>query len=118
RMTPQQLVALGLLGVLLLLLYQLAETFSPFVKPVLWAMILAHVTFPLHTRLTGLIRGREVASAVLSTVGIVVLIVAPVAFFIFPLVQEAGNSYDAVNSWIQSGGVKRLPDELAKLPLL
>ena len=117
-MTRQQVVAFGLFGVLLVLLYQLAETFSPFVKPVLWAVILAHVTFPLHTWLTGLLRGREVASAVLLTVGVVVLIMAPVVFFTFLLVQEAGNSYDAVNTWVQSGGVKRLPNELATLPLL
>src|SRR3989442_13245394 len=43
---------------------------------------------------------------------------APVVFFTFLLVQEAGNSYDAVNTWVQSGGVKRLPNELATLPLL
>ncbi len=117
-MTRQQLFALCFLGVLLILLYQIAEIFSPFLRPLLWAVILAHVTFPLHTRLTGLLRGREVASAVLLTVGIVVLIVTPVVFFTFLLVQEAGNGYDAVNSWIQSGGVKRLSDELAKLPVI
>lgn len=117
-MTRQQLFVLGFLGVLLVLLYQLAEVFSPFLRPLLWAVILAHVTFPLHTRLAGLLRGREVASAVLLTVGIVALIVAPVVLFTFLLVQETGNGYDAINTWIQSGGVKRLPDELAKLPLL
>ena len=117
-MTRQQLFALGFLGVLLVLLYQLAEVFSPFLRPLLWAVILAHVTFPLHTRLVGLLRGREVASAALLTVGIVALIVAPVLFFTFLLVEEAGNGYDAINTWIQSGGVKRLPDELSKLPLL
>ncbi len=117
-MTRQQLFAFGFLGVLLVLLYQLAEVFSPFLRPLLWAVILAHVAFPLHTRLTGLFRGREVASAALLTVGIVALIVAPVVFFTFLLVQEAGNGYDAVNTWVQSGGVKRVPDGLAKLPLL
>ncbi len=117
-MTRQRLFAFGFLGVLLVLLYQLAEVFSPFLRPLLWAVILAHVTFPLHSRLTSLLRGREVASAALLTVGIVALIVAPVVFFTFLLVQEAGNGYDAVNTWVQSGGVTRLPDELAKLPLL
>src|SRR5437899_1843706 len=101
-MTRQQVVAFGLFGVLLVLLYQLAETFSPFVRPVLWAVILAHVTFPLHTWLTGLLRGREVASAVLLTVGVVVLIMSPVVFLTFLLVQEAGNSYDAVNTWYKT----------------
>ena len=117
-MTRQQLFAVGFLGVLVVLLYQLAEVFSPFVRPLLWAAILAHVTFPLHTRLTGLLQGREGASAALLTAGIVALIVAPVVVFTFLLVEEAGNGYDAVNTWVQSGGVKRLPEELAKLPLL
>jgi len=117
-MTRQQLFVLSFLGVLLVLLYQLAEVFSPFLRPLLWAVILAHVTFPLHTRLAGLLRGREVTSAVLLTVGIVALIVAPVVLFTFLLVQETGNGYDAINTWVQSGGVKRLPDDLAKLPLL
>src|SRR5438132_11606883 len=118
RMTRQQLFAFGFFGILLVLFDQLVEVFSPFLRPLLWAVILAHVTFPLHTRLTNLLRGREVASAALLTVGIVALIVAPVVFFTFLLVQEAGNGYDAVNTWVQSGGVTRLPDELAKLPLL
>jgi len=117
-MTRQQLFAFSFLGFLLVLLYQLAEVFSPFVRPLLWAAILAHVTFPLHTRLMVLLRGREVASAALLTVGIVALVVAPVVFFTFLLVEEAGNGYDAVNTWVQSGGVKRLPDDLARLPLL
>ena len=117
-MTRQQLFAFGFFGILLVLFYQLVEVFSPFLRPLLWAVILAHVTFPLHTRLTNLLRGREVASAALLTVGIVALIVAPVVFFTFLLVQEAGNGYDAVNTWVQSGGVTRLPDELAKFPLL
>jgi predicted PurR-regulated permease PerM len=117
-MTRQQLFVFGFLAILLVLLYPLAEVFSPFLRPLLWAAILAHFVFPLHTRLTGLLRGWAVASAALLTVGIIALIVAPLVFFTFMLVQEAGNGYDAVNTWVQSGGVKRLPDELAKLPLL
>src|SRR5437899_13042046 len=97
-MTRQQVVAFGLFGVLLVLLYQLAETFSLFVKPVLWAVILAHVTFPLRTWLPGLLRGREVAAAVLWAVEVVVLIIALVVVFTFLVGEEAWNSDDAVNS--------------------
>jgi predicted PurR-regulated permease PerM len=32
-------------------------------------------------------------------------------------IQEAGSAYDAVHAWVQSGGVKRLPAQLAHLPL-
>src|SRR2546428_12457220 len=117
-MRSERLFAFGFLGVLLVLLFQMAEVLSPFLRPLLWAVILAHVTFPLHTRLTSLLRGCEGASAALLTVGSVALIVAPVVYFTFLLVQEAGNCYDPVNTWVQSGGATRLPHELAKLPLM
>ncbi len=117
-MTRQQLFTLCFFVILLVLLYQIAEIFSPFLRPLLWAVILAHIAFPLHTRLTALLRGREIASAALLTVGIIALVVVPLVFAGFLLVQEAGNGYDAINAWIQSGGVKRLPDQLAQLPLI
>ena len=117
-MTRQQLFTLCFFVILLVLLYQIAEIFSPFLRPLLWAVILTHITFPLHTRLTALLRGREVASAALLTVGIIALVVVPLVFAGFLLVQEAGNAYDDVNTWVQTGGVKRLPDTLSKVPLL
>ena len=116
-MTRRQLFAVCFFAVLLVLLYQIAIIFSPFLLPVLWAAILTHVTFPLHTRLTTLLQGRETASAALLTLGVMAMVVAPVAFLISLLIQEAGSAYDAINAWVQSGGVKRLPAELAHLPL-
>jgi predicted PurR-regulated permease PerM len=115
-MTRQQLFAICFFAVLLVLLYQIGIIFRPFLLPVLWAMILAQVAFPLHVRLTAFLRGRETASAALLTVGIMALVVTPVAFLIFLLVQEAGAAYDGINAWVQSGGVKRLPEELSRLP--
>jgi len=116
-MTRQQLFAVCFFAILLVLLYQIAIVFRPFLLPVLWAMILAQVTFPLHIRLTTFLRGRATASAALLTVGIMALVVAPVVFLTFLLVHEAGIAYDAINVWVQSGGAKRLPGELSRLPL-
>jgi len=117
-MTRHQLFAACFFAILLVLLYQIAIIFRPFLLPVLWAAILAHVAFPLHGRLTVLLKGREIASAMLLTLGIMALVVAPVVFSTFLLVQEAGNAYDDINTWVQTGGVKRLPDTLSKIPLL
>lgn len=115
-MTRKQIFALCFFAGLLVLLYQIVIVFQPFLFPILWALILAHVTLPLHTRLTGLLRGRATLSAALLTLAIMSLVVAPVVLLILLLVQEAGLAYSAVNAWVQSGGVKRLPQELALLP--
>ena len=116
-MTRHQLFAVCFFAVLLVLLYQIAVIFSPFLLPVLWAAILAHITFPLHTRLTTLLKERATASAWLLTLGIMVLVVVPVVFLTLLLIQEAGIAYDAISAWVQSGGVRRLPAQLAHLPL-
>ncbi|HEX9285442.1 MAG TPA: AI-2E family transporter [Nitrospirales bacterium] len=116
-MTRHQLFAVCFFAVLLVLLYQIAVIFSPFLLPVLWAAILAHITFPLHIRLTTLLKGRATASAWLLTLGIMALVVVPVVFLTLLLIQEAGIAYDAISAWVQSGGVRRLPAQLAHLPL-
>lgn len=115
-MTRRQLFAVCFFAVLLVLLYQIAIIFRPFLLPVLWAAILTHVTFPLHVRLTAWLKGRETVSAALLTIGILAIVVAPVVFLTTLLIQEAGIAYDAINNWVQSGGVKRLPHAIALLP--
>ena len=116
-MTRHRVFAVCFFAILLVLLYQIAIVFHPFLLPMLWAMILAQVAFPLHTRLSTLLRGQETASAALLTLGIMSLVVAPVALLTVLLVQEIGLAYEAITAWVQSGGVKRLPEELSKLPL-
>lgn len=116
-MTRRQLFAVCFFAILLVLIYQIGVIFRPFLLPVLWAAILAHVAFPLHARLTSLLRGRETVSAALLTVGILAMVVAPVTFLTSLLFREAGGAYDAINAWVQSGGVKRLPAQISSLPL-
>jgi len=115
-MTRRQLFAACFFAGLLVLLYQIGVIFKPFLLPVLWATILAHVTFPLHTRLTSLLKERETLSAALLTIGIMAIVVVPVVFLASLLVQEAAGAYSAINAWVQSGGVKRMPHTIALLP--
>lgn len=115
-MTQRQIFAVCFFVGLLLLLYQLLIIFRPFFLPVLWAVILAHLTFPVHTRLTALVRKRESISAGVLTLAIMALGVLPVVALTFVLVNEARLAYTAFNSWIGSGGLQRLPETLSALP--
>jgi predicted PurR-regulated permease PerM len=112
----QQLFMIGFFAALLFLVYQIALVFRPFVLPVLWAVILAHLTYPLHVRLTRWLRHQETLSAVVLTVAVMAVGVLPVAFLSALLVREATAAYLAMEAWIRADGLKHLPETLAQLP--
>ena len=117
-MNQRQMFALGFFVVLLILLYQIAIVFRPFVLPVLWAVILAHMTFPLHRRLTALLGQRKGLSAAILTVAIIGLVVVPLVIFIVQLIEEAGRAYVLAKTWIDGGGLKTAPGQLSQLPII
>src|SRR5512134_1116389 len=117
-MTRSQLFTAVFFALLLLLLYQIVLMFRPFLFPILWAALLAQVTFPLHDRLTLLFRGRAVLSAFCLTVLLLALVVIPVSLLGVLLVGEATAAEQAVRAWISSGGLQRLPEQFRSLPLL
>ena len=66
-----------------LLLYQLALIFAPFFTPILWALILVRLFYPLYQYLTRQLRGQTTVSAALSTLSVTFIAVLPVAYLAF-----------------------------------
>jgi predicted PurR-regulated permease PerM len=95
----------------------MALMFRPFVFPVLWAVILAHLCFPLHVRVDG-VAGREGSRIPpgCSRWPHSRLVVVPLVVLSVMFVKEAGSAEHAVREWIASGGVQQLPDRLSGLP--
>jgi predicted PurR-regulated permease PerM len=117
-MTKPQLFTAVFFAFFSLLLYQIALMFQPFLFPVLWAVILAHMTFPLHVRLTARMGGRDALSAWCLTLGVLAMVVTPVLLMAVMLVREAVGAELAVQSWIEAGGVQHVPEQLSKLPVI
>jgi predicted PurR-regulated permease PerM len=117
-MTRQQLFSVVFFAVLALLLYQIALMFRPFLFPVLWAVILAHMTYPAHVRLTARLGGRDALSAWCLTLGVLAIVVVPVLLMAVLLVREAVGAELAVRGWIEAGGIQRLPAQLSKVPVV
>ena len=90
--------------------YQVVE---PFIISVLMAAIFAGMTRPFFLWLVKKTRGREVTSAVLTVLAILLLIIAPAMFFVGMLANEALNVSESVGPWIQeqaqSPGAIELP---------
>jgi predicted PurR-regulated permease PerM len=100
------------------LLYQLALIFAPFFTPIVWALILARLFYPVYRYLIGLLRGRATIAAALSTLTVTLVAVLPVAYLAFIAVTETIHAYQTAFAWVQGGGLKRLPTVVAGLPLI
>jgi len=83
-------------ALLLLLLYQIALMFRPFLFPVLWAALLAHLTFPLHVRVTSLMRGQEVVSVSCLTLLVLALVVIPISMMGILPAREVSTTEQAI----------------------
>lgn len=117
EMSPQVL-STAFLVLCTLLLYQLAMIFAPFFTPILWALILARLFYPLYRYLLHLLRGKATLSASLSTLAVTFLAVLPVAYVAFLAITETIHAYQAAMTWLQNGGLKQLPAAVSALPFI
>ena len=91
--------------------------FIPFFEPICWAIILALFFYPVHSRLTRILRGANALSSVLMCILIITFIVIPVFALLGSLTSEVIRVYSGVQESIQSGNFTIVPDA-GKYPLL
>ncbi|MBA3612359.1 MAG: AI-2E family transporter [Nitrospirales bacterium] len=116
-MSPQVL-SVAFLVLCSILLYALALVFAPFMTPILWAMILVRLFYPLYQWLNRMLGDRTSISAALSTFSVMLLAVLPVVYLAFLVITEAINAYHFAMNWVKDGGLHRLPGLVAQLPLI
>lgn len=105
------LVAILVLGIVVL-------TFSvlqPFIVPLIWGGILTYVSWPLHVRMIGLVRGRVGVASLLTTLLVTVIIVVPLIWLILMLRVEATTAYTQVQAFLATKPT--LPPAVHDLPL-
>lgn len=110
--------SLAFFALLALLLYQIGLMLQPFLFPALWAGLLAHAVYPLHHRLTKLLRGNDMAAAALLTAASCVLVAVPLVVLGVFFLEEAVVVEQTMQAWVSAGGFRRLPDQLATVPLI
>lgn len=105
---------LALLAVLLVLSYKIVAFF---ISPVIWAAILAYVTWPLYKWLDQKLDGRANLSAFITTASFSLLIGVPVIIGLFVLQQEALSLYSSIIHRIKNGYLNA-PDFIKNLPVV
>lgn len=114
---PQLVNRLILLTLLVGLLSLSYQVLAFFISPVLWAAILAYVTWPLYRRLRERLHQRHNLSATLMILGFILVIGVPVMIGLFILQQEARMLYAHLQTQLLSGRFS-IPDLVTKLPLV
>jgi predicted PurR-regulated permease PerM len=105
-----------LLGVFLVGLFSLSYLMLRwFIAPVVWALILAYVTWPLYARLRENLHDNAIGSALLMTVLLTTAFVLPLLWLIGLVQVEVVIAYQAVSVYL-SDGVQSLPDILKQIP--
>ena len=107
-----QLFAAFFFAAFIFLLYQLYQVFAAFLGPILWAVILAMLFYPVHLRIVTLLRNRATATALLSTLLVIVAIVGPTLSLSSVVTREAASLYEQVTEWVRSG---RINETVAQL---
>jgi predicted PurR-regulated permease PerM len=109
----RRLISVVLLGGLVVLGFRVME---PFIVPVVWAAILAFVTWPAYERLVRACHGRSILASLILTTAVSVAVIAPIAWLAVVLRIELIHIYQELQTWL-AGGL-RLPPALLKLPVI
>lgn len=98
---------------LLALAYQVL---SRFVTPVVWAVVLAYVSWPLHRQILRLCKGRAGLAALATTLLLTSVLVVPLVWASFLLQQEIVELYRKLPEWLDKK--PSLPDFAMRIPYL
>jgi predicted PurR-regulated permease PerM len=115
--TPSALTARRVfIGMVLVSVVLLALVVKPFASALFLAAVLAGALYPLHLRLTRLLRGRASLSSGLLVLGVTLVLLVPVAGLIAMIVKEIADGYTWASQTVRSEGmsglISNLPDRL------
>jgi predicted PurR-regulated permease PerM len=117
-MNRQQFFTATFLLLFVWLLYQLGLILRPFLAPILWAIILSRLSYPLYLRMVAWTRGQESICAGLMTLAVLFVAVLPAVYVVSLGVKESLAAYNGFTAWVQGDGLKRIPEVLTSLPLV
>ena len=112
--TIQKVLLFGLLFILLFLSFNVLKYF---IVPVVWAAIIAYMTWPLFQSIKRRCGNRSTLSATLMMILTILVIGIPFTFAVFILQHEGRNLYYELQKQVFSGHFN-LPDFIKNLPLI
>ena len=89
--------------------------FRPFLSPIVWAVLLAFVLYPVNRRLQQKLKNRRGAAAALMTLLVVVAVVVPAVLLTSFFVRQAGDLLGRLSSLANRYQIEQ-PQDLFRIP--
>lgn len=106
-----------LLGLIFILFYLSFQVLKYFIVPVLWAAIIAYITWPLYHSVQKLCGPRPTLSATIMISMVVLVVGIPLTFAIFMLQHEGRNLFYELQRQVFSGHLD-VPQFIRDLPII
>ena len=102
-MDRKYFASMFVISLIVLSFYLFYIVFSPFLIPIVWAIILAFVFYPVYRWLNHRLRGRKSLSALVMTAFVVFIIVFPTVYILSMLAHQAINAYAFFEAGLKTG---------------
>lgn len=116
-MKKEHIFLIFILFLTFLSFYLLYQILSPFLTPILWAVLVAIIFFPPFQRLRRLMKERAVFSALTMTFLLVLLIILPFTFLTIALANEVTDFYHWVQEMVKTGRLEAYAEDFKSIPI-
>lgn len=110
----KHILIIFLIGGLIVLIYLVL---NPFLVPIAWALVLAHITWPIYLRLNIALGNRPTLCALIMVTSTATLILLPLLWFTLLIQDNIAHSYHLLVAYL-ANGKNLLPDSMLTIPWL
>ena len=114
-MTRKQIFSWFFFGIFLLLIYLFYEIIKPFILSLFWAGILALILYPVHERLSKVIKNKVGISSVIMTTLATFVVILPLVLILTTLAVEMFDVYGEIKDEIEITKLRSVIERLKHL---
>ncbi len=98
--------------------YLFYRILSPFLGPMVWAILLSIVFYPLFDKLRGWLRKRETLAAMIMTLLVIFVIVLPSSLLAISLANEVVDAYHDLEEMIKTGRLQAYLEQIRQFVVI
>jgi predicted PurR-regulated permease PerM len=117
-MKREHIFLIFILFLTFLSIYLLYQILSPFLSSIVWAILLAMVSYPLFRKLQGLLGKRGTLPALIMTLLVLLVIVLPFTLLLASLAGDIVSLYHQVEQLNQTGQLQAYFEKTKEIPIL
>jgi len=116
-MKREHIFLIFILFLAFLSIYLLYQILSPFLSSIIWAILLAMVFYPLFRKLQRLMKKKEILSALVMTLLVLIVIILPFCLLLASLASEVVDVYHRVEEMIKTGQLQTYLETIKEIPI-